>query len=179
MMSPGAHSQTGTPRWWTACIFLVAALLPLSASHAHQQKAAITQIQFNEHSRSLEIMHRFYLHDAEHAVRSLLNPDADIIANVQTRRQFAEYVAERFTLYREDGSPLPLRLVGQEADGQFFWVYQELPVDAPPARLTARHDALRELWPEQTNTVNIQLDGTVRTLTFTGDDRRLTTDSGQ
>lgn len=179
MMSPDTQWQKITTRWRAVIICLMAALLPLSALHAHQQKAAITQIQFNERSRSLEIMHRFYLHDAEHAVRRLLDPDADIISNEQTRRQFAEYVADRFTLYREDGSALPLRRVGQEADGQFFWVYQELPVDAPPARVTARHDALRDLWPEQTNTVNIQLDGTVRTLTFTGDDRLLTTDSGQ
>lgn len=178
MMSPGAFWKNAATRGRALVICLVAALLPLSAVHAHQQKAAITQIQFNERGRSLEIMHRFYLHDAEHAVRRLLDPDADIIGNEQTRRQFAEYVAERFALYREDGSALPLRLVGQEADGQFFWVYQELRVDAPPARVTARHDALRDLWPEQTNTVNIQLDGTIRTLTFTGDDRRLTTDSG-
>ncbi|MEX1199041.1 MAG: DUF6702 family protein [Pseudohongiellaceae bacterium] len=167
------------PRWRLAAALLILVSLPLSTPQAHQQKAAITQIQFNERSGSLEVMHRFYLHDAEHAVRRLLDPAADIIANEQTRQQFAEYVAGKFTLYREDGSPLPLRLLGQEADGQFFWVYQELPVDAPPARVTARHDALRDLWPEQVNTVNIQLDGTIRTLTFTGDDRRLSADSGQ
>lgn len=168
-----------TPRWQALAALLLAALLPLSALQAHQQKAAITQIQFNERSRSLEIMHRFYLHDAEHAVRRLLDPEADIIGSEQSRQQFAEYVAGKFTLYRDDGSPLPLRLLGQEADGQFFWVYQELPVDTPPSRVTARHDALRDLWPEQTNTVNIQLDGTIRTLTFTGNDRRLSVDAGQ
>lgn len=179
MMVRGNPVHRATPRWRIVGAWLVMVFLPLSTLQAHQQKTAITQIQFNERSRSLEIMHRFYLHDAEHAVRHLLDSDADIIGNEQTRRQFAEYVAERFALYREDGSSLPLRLVGQEADGQFFWVYQELPVDTAPSRVTARHDALRDLWPEQTNTVNIQLDGSIRTLTFTGDDRRLTTASDQ
>jgi len=150
-------------------------MIPLALPQAHQQKAALTRIQYNERTGMLEVMHRFYLHDAEHAVRRLLDPDADIIGNGQTRRQFAGYVAQRFALYRENGSALPLQLAGQETDGQFFWVYQELAVDAPPRTITARHDALRDLWPEQTNTVNIDLDGSIRTLTFTGNDRRLTT----
>lgn len=178
MMAPGVLIQAFTSRYQMAAVLMMA-FLPLSALQAHQQKAAITQIQFNERSQSLEIMHRFYLHDAEHAVRRLLDPAADILTNEQTRQQFAEYIAGKFTMYREDGSPLQLRLLGQEADGQFFWVYQELPVDAPPERVTARHDALRDLWPEQTNTVNIRLDGSIRTLTFSGDDRRLTTGSDQ
>lgn len=156
---------------WAALLIAV----PLSGGlHAHQQKAAITQVGFNERSGNLEIMHRFSLHDAEHAVRALFDGSADIIGSEQTRQQFADYIRDTFALYRTDGSELPLRSVGHEIEGTFFWVYQELPVDAPPLELRARHDALRELWPEQTNTVNVQLHGALHTLTFSGATRRLT-----
>lgn len=175
MMVPAALIPRRGHWWPLVAALLACTLLPHAVLQAHQQKVAITQIQFNERSRSLEIMHRFYLHDAEHAVRHVLDPDADIIGNKETQRQFARYVAERFSMYRQDGSRLPLRLLGQETDGQFFWVYQELAVDAPPSQVTARHDAMRDLWPEQINTVNVDLDGTIRTLTFTGSDRRLST----
>ena len=35
---------------------------------AHQQKIAITTVLFNPRTENIEIMHRFNLHDAEHAV---------------------------------------------------------------------------------------------------------------
>ncbi|MGM0633913.1 MAG: DUF6702 family protein [Pseudomonadota bacterium] len=160
-------------------VLVLLLMVPFAMPQAHQQKAALTQIQYNERSGMLEIMHRFYLHDAEHAVRRLLDPEADIIHDDRSRRQFAEYVTQRFALYRGNGSALPLSLVGQELDGQFFWVYQELAVDTPPKTVTARHDALRDLWSDQTNTVNIHLDGSIQTLTFSGNDRRLTTGPSQ
>lgn len=36
---------------------------------AHQIKAAITTVLFNQRTENIEVMHRFNLHDAEHAVK--------------------------------------------------------------------------------------------------------------
>ncbi|MBN7828151.1 hypothetical protein J0A66_23230, partial [Bowmanella dokdonensis] len=87
-------------------------------------------------------MHRFYLHDAEHAVKEIFGKEADIIGSEQTQRQFAEYVAERFALMR-DGQALPLGAVGFETEGKFFWVYQETPTPVTLEALSVKHNALR------------------------------------
>ncbi len=164
---------TGAP---TAVPTAVQMMIPASLStsvHAHQQKAAITRVVFNERTGTLEVMHRFYLHDAEHAVRQLIDSDADIIGNEQTRGQFAEYVQQQFSLTSASGEALVLSPVGHEIDGNFFWVYQERTLPANVTLLQVIHNALREVWPDQINTVNVERGGSVTTLTFQGSDEQL------
>ena len=143
------------------------ALLLLSANaFSHQQKAAITTVLFNPRTENIEVMHRFNLHDAEHAVRSLFDKTADILDDSLTQAEFANYVVERFALLNAQGQSLPLKLVGYETEGKHFWVYQE--TTTPPALegLSIQHDVLRDLWPAQVNTLNVEGKGQVKTLTF-------------
>jgi len=149
-------------------LLALAGLLVGSMALAHQQQAALTRVLFNARSGNLEVMHRFVLHDAEHAVRALFEPEADLLASAAAREQFAGYVQERFSLLGSAGNPLPLQYVGQEIDGPFLWVYQEMPIPAELSSLGVIHDALRELWPQQNNLVNIERDGRVQTLNFNG-----------
>ena len=66
--------------------------------YAHQQKAAITKVLFNKNTGNLEVMHRFFLHDTEHAVQALFDRSADILNSEKTQQQFADYVVDRPTL---------------------------------------------------------------------------------
>jgi hypothetical protein len=134
---------------------------------AHQQKSAISTVLFNPRTENIEIMHRFRVHDAEHAVREILGKDADIIDSKKTQEQFGEYVNQRFSLFGSDEQLLPLKMVGVELDGKFFWVYQETTQPTKMDNMTIRHDALRDLWPEQVNTINVEGKGKLQTLTFT------------
>jgi len=142
---------------------------------AHQQKAAITKVLFNPRTGNIEVMHRFYMHDAEHAVRQIFGKDADIIGSAETQSVFADYVSERFALTSGETS-LPLSPVGFEIERVFFWVYQETPMVSGIDDLTIKHDALRDVWPHQINTVNIEGLGDVKTATFDGSAEILTLD---
>ena len=133
---------------------------------AHQQKAAETTVLFNKNSGQLEIMHRFYLHDTEHAVQALFDKNADILDSDKTQQQFADYVAKQFLARTLGDKALPLNSVGYEVEGKFFWVYQDT---APPKGLKGiklYNGTLRDLWPMQINMVNIEGKGQVRTLYF-------------
>lgn len=136
------------------------------AVHAHQQKIAISTILFNPSTLNIEVMHRFNMHDAEHAVREIFGKDADIIDSATTQQQFSEYVKQRFAMHDQAGETLPLTLVGHELDGKHFWVYQETAQPTKLQNLTVRHNALRDLWPSQVNTINIEGKGELQTLTF-------------
>ncbi|MCB1665407.1 MAG: hypothetical protein KDI28_06475 [Pseudomonadales bacterium] len=139
-----------------------------TSAFAHQKKEAITEILFNTRSGNLEVMHRYLMHDAEHAVRVLVDPDADIIASEEARQAFAQYATERFALLGDDGDTLKLQFVGQEVDGVFLWVYQEMPLPTELHTLGVIDNVLRELWPEQNNLVNIERDGNIQSLNFNG-----------
>jgi Domain of unknown function (DUF6702) len=147
--------------------FLVLILLVMaSVTFAHQQKAAETTVLFNKRSEQLEVSHRFYLHDTEHAVQSLFNKKADILNLESTQQQFAHYVAKQFLVHTLTGENLPLTNVGYEVEGKFFWVYQETAVPKELSGVKLFNGALRELWPTQINMVNIEGKGTIRTLYF-------------
>lgn len=147
-----------------------------SAALAHELKTAISTVSYNERSGNIEIMHRFYVHDAEHAVKQLFNKSADLINDTQTQQTFSQYVSERFALRSVTGENLPLTLVGGQLEGRFFWVYQELPAQGLPSPLQVKHNSLQHLWPAQVNHVNIERSGQVQTLTFTYDSGWLQSD---
>lgn len=145
---------------------LLLAVFSLSA-YGHQQKTAISTVLFNPRTENIEIMHRFRVHDAEHAVKEIFGKEADIIGSEVTQNQFSDYVSQRFNLFDSQQQPLGLKAVGYELDGKFFWVYQETQQPTKVDNLSIRHDALRDLWPEQTNTINVEGKGQLQTLTFT------------
>lgn len=146
--------------------------LALSTLWAHQKKTAITTILFNERTGNIEIMHRFLIHDAEHAVKRIggdsLGGQANIIASENTRQAFSQYVSERFSILDLQGELLELILLGSEIDGGSIWVYQETPIPAELQFMTIRQNALRDIWREQVNRVNIERNKVTETLIFQG-----------
>lgn len=156
-------------------LFLVLSfLIEANIAFAHQQKAAESTVLFNQRSGQLEIMHRFYLHDTEHAVQVLFDKHADIFDSNKTQQQFADYVANQFLARKLDNSPLSLNDVGYEIDGKFFWVYQEATLMTELKGIKLYNGTLRELWPTQVNMVNIEGKGKVRTLNFRDNEDWLT-----
>jgi hypothetical protein len=147
-------------------IFVFANTFWTSHSSAHQQKAAISSVLFNPRTSNIEISHRFYLHDAEHAIKKIFGGDADIYQSIESQQKFANYVTERFAMFDNQENAVTLSSVGFELEGKFFWVYQETAQPPTLEGLTIAHHALRDIWPEQVNTINIEGKGDIQTLTF-------------
>jgi hypothetical protein len=62
-------------------------------------------------------------------------------------------------------------LVGFEIEGNTFWVYQEAPINDDVRQLDVAHKALQEIWPKQTNLVNFEGFGELRSLRFVKQDK--------
>ena len=153
---------------------LLVALLLVTPLAAHQQKESITRVLFNPRTGNIEVMHRFLLHDAEHASRKLFGRGADLLSNSDDRDRFEDYVHTRFSLKDQHGATIVLTPVGNEIDDRFLWVYAEAPVPDELTALTVSHDALRDVWPEQVNLVNVERDKKVQSATFNGAHREIT-----
>jgi hypothetical protein len=141
---------------------------------AHQLQAALTTVLFNERTGRIEVMHRFFAHDAETLLGELIGPGTDILDSSEDQLRFGIYVHDRFRLYDAAGKSIELTLKGAELEGDFLWVYQAAPIPDPPLTgLQIEHPALRELWEAQVNTVNIERRGDIQTLTFAPGTKRL------
>ena len=146
---------------------LLTCLLTLSSmlgvSYAHQQKEAYITLLFNERTSNIEVSHRFLLHDAEHGLALILKGAGDLTSDEITQQRFADYVQQNFSLRNADDKALSLTTVGHEVEGKYFWVYQEL--STPETNeLKLKHTALHELWPTQTNHINVEKGGWVKSV---------------
>ena len=156
-----------------AVTLTIALLLCTAASptHAHRMHASITTVLFNDRTERIEVMHRFYLHDAEHAAGELFGRPADLFDSTEDRQRFAIHVHEGFSLRSPEDAPLSLQLVGSEIEGDSLWIYQAHAYpDIPLTGLTVSQPALQDIWPDQVNTVNVERHGTTATLTFRSGD---------
>ena len=153
-------------------------LLVISTGEAHQQKTAVTRILFNENTGNIEVMHRFFIHDAEHAAGLIFGERQMLAESRESRELFSSYVINRFSIeasFREGNSEvLGLSYVGEEVDGQFLWVYQEIPAQDDIMAFTIVNLTLRDVWSDQSNLVNIERDGRIYSLTFDGSAEVLT-----
>ena len=153
-------------------------VLVLSNGEAHQQKNAVTRILFNENTGNIEVMHRFFIHDAEHAAGLIFGERQMLAESRESRELFSSYVINRFSIeasFREGTSEvLGLSYVGEEVDGQFLWVYQEIPAQDDITAFTIVNLSLQDVWSDQSNLVNIERDGRIYSLTFDGSAEVLT-----
>jgi len=141
----------------------------VASAQAHQQKAAVTSVTWNPRSGMIEIVHRFYLHDAEHAMQMLHSPGANIVADEDVQQAFAEYVAERFTMTPVGADSIAARLVGFELERAYIFVYEEAPYTPDDLnQLSVGFSALHDIWPDQSNLVNIEIGPCVKTVIFDG-----------
>ncbi|MFC7290707.1 DUF6702 family protein [Hirschia litorea] len=155
-------------RLMSCAVLAYLVLLGQGMSHAHPQKAAIATIEPNARTGVIEIVHRFSQHDAEHAAHMLGRSAESIISDPEVQQEFARYVISSFSIETLNGDEITLEEVGYEFDRGYIWVYQEAPLLSEVKGLTVRYSALQDIWPDQTNTVNVKLDGNVKTLSFTG-----------
>ncbi len=163
-------AMRGRPRTAVLALLTLLFFLVPSLSAAHQQKTAVTRILFNDSTGNIEVMHRFFIHDAEHAAGVVFGEAQNLMESADSRKLFGNYVMNRFAVAAEDSrgeiTELNLQYVGEEIDGQFLWVYQETVQLQDIKALSVVHIALRDVWPDQANLVNVLRDGQIHSLSF-------------
>jgi hypothetical protein len=167
-----AKLSTSTRDWCNIAPILsgFAFLLMVSGSFAHEQKTAVTRILFNPVSENIEVMHRFLVHDAEHAAGKVFGVGQNLLESAESRELFSSYVINRFSIEAElstgEAIEIELDYVGAEVEGQFLWVYQEASNIDSIASFTMVNMALRDVWPDQSNLVNVEREGEVYSVLF-------------
>lgn len=148
------------------CTFFGLVMLP---AQAHQKNHALTTIIAKPANQGLEVMHRFYIHDIEFVVKKHHKNTTDFTHDNNAQQFFVQHVIDTFNLRFNNKEPLLLSNIGYEIEGKFFWVYQEVnrPVDI--TQLEIRYATLTDMFPEQQNLVNMDVDGKTKSISFDKD----------
>ena len=156
---------------WSALATALLSLALATTLLAHQMQVAISTVTFKQNATTIEVIHRFYTHDAEHAMSELNSRRVDIIMYEEIQQQFGQHVVDNFQLLDQHKKVVPLSLVGVELEGHFIWVYQEAELSAAIDKLVVINSSLLDLVPGQVNTVNVECGDQLSSLTTTGDIR--------
>ncbi|VXC59777.1 DUF6702 family protein [Massilia sp. 9I] len=147
--------------WLAAALLLVSA-----AASAHRFHMGITELAFNQRTKSTEIIHTYMAHDIEDLLMNLYGRQFDL-GDPEDQAVLRKYVEGRFWLQGQDKARLPVRWVGMTVDSHSVVIFQELE-NAPLSKTVVIHQGvLIDFLPEQVNTVNLNNAGAVRSLTFT------------
>lgn len=132
---------------------------------AHRFQMGIAEISHNAGTGSIEVVHTYMGHDIEALVTTLARRQADL-GQAADEALVRAYLDERFYLVGQDGKRLPLKWIGMTANVDSVVIYQEL--EKTPLSQVARihHAVLTDFLPRQANTVNVLVDGAVRSLFF-------------
>ncbi len=146
---------------------LVMCLLWGSASSGlfarHPIHASITTVDLNAKTRSLEISCKIFADDLEEAIRKSTGVQLYIGSakenKTQTATKIEEYLRNHFRI-EADGKPLPRwTFVGRELEGDAVWCYLEVPNVPALKRLLLSNTVLTDVHDDQTNLVNVTING--------------------
>jgi len=133
---------------------------------AHSFHAGLTDISYNARTGSTEVVHTYMTHDVEALLANLYGRAFDL-SDPDDQAALRKYVEKQFWLSDKDGKRLALNWVGLQADTDSVVVFQEAPQTAS-GKVARVHDAvLSDFLPDQQNTVNLTVDGKLRTFGFT------------
>lgn len=145
--------------------FLSVALV-ISPAQAHEKNHALTTIVVKSNGASVEIMHRFYVHDVESVVKKLLKKNIDFVSDKEAQQFFGDYLKANFSMRLKEKQPITLDYVGHEVDGRYFWIYQEITSEIDVYGLEVQHKVLTDHLPSQHNLVNLEVEGMTKSLSF-------------
>lgn len=149
---------------------LLVVLVAVSAlAHAHRFHAGITDISMNPNSGNTEIVHTFMAHDVEAILENLYQRQFDL-SDPEDVQVFKKYFEKQFMLSDQQGV-LPLKWVGLKVDPNSVIIFQELEQRALPEQVLIRQAVLTDFLSDQVNTLNINKNGVIQTLTFTRNKR--------
>ncbi len=160
-MAPVVPRRAGRRRF-----LLAAGLLGLRhEAQAHDFHAALCDIQFNARSGNTEIVQSYPMHDIE-AAFWLMNGRHFDAAKPADEAALRAYFDKTFVIELAGPARQPIRWVGIAVDADTLTVYQELVKTRLPAASRLRVSVMQDFFPDYVSTVNLRLDGPVRTLLF-------------
>jgi hypothetical protein len=152
-------------RFMMQCAGAAALAGACALAYAHRFHAGITDISFNERSGSTEIVHTYMAHDVEALLTNLYQRQFDL-SDPDDQAVLRKYVEKQFWLADRDKRRLPLNWVGMTVDSESVTVFQEAP-QTPASKVELIHDeVLIDFLPDQMNTVNLTVAGSIRTFGF-------------
>lgn len=146
---------------------LYSTILTLAA--LHPVHISVTDIEFDEKEKSLEIMSRVFMDDLEKTMRDRYqSPELDIL-NPKVRTiddMMREYFTEKMKISL-DGKAQKINYLGHETDGEAFVFYIEVTGVRKWKEIQVTNTTIMETHDDQSNLVHVNVRGKLKSMRLT------------
>lgn len=132
---------------------------------AHRFHIGLAEISFNPKTGSVEVVHTYMAHDIEPLLATLGGRDLEL-GSPEAEALLRKYTEARFYLLGAGKARLPLKWVGMTVNVESVVIYQELAASSIHQVERVHEEVLTDLLPRQANTVNVHLDGQLKSYEF-------------
>jgi pimeloyl-ACP methyl ester carboxylesterase len=149
-----------------ALLALLAAPLPTLAHEVHQ---SMTVADFDEPSRTLQVMIRLESDGLEEYLESVIKEPV-IVENPDVERHVAQMVGAALRIANPDNTIRFPEWVGMENEAPWTYVYVQFPIPRKTEGLRLSNAIYFDHAEDQVNIVNVQVEGATKTLRFHRED---------
>lgn len=140
------------------------------AFYLHPIHVSVTEIEFDEKEKALEIMMRAFIDDLELTLRNKLNqPELDILDpknGLTIDQMMGDYLNDHFKISL-DNKPQKINYLGHEREGDAFIFYIEVSNVKRFKTIRILNDIITETHDDQSNLVHVTVRDKVRSLRLT------------
>jgi len=142
--------------------FLISITSLLFANHKFY--SSITQIEYNQKTKTFEIIIRVFADDLEKAIQESGSKEYRISKDVN-QDLMKKYVNSHF-VFKTYNKALPNKFIGTEQDKDIQILYLEIPANQKSKSFTIKNSMLIDLFNSQVNIMNLNFRGEKQTFIF-------------
>ncbi len=139
----------------------------------HPIHVSVTEIEYNEKNKSLEIISRLFIDDLELSVRKQLNDEYLDILKPGNNRTTDELVSEYLKLHfvvKLDGKAAKVNYIAHEIDGLAMICYLEIEGVRKFKTIEVTNSIIQEMHADQSNLVHVTYLGPIKSMRLTRDE---------
>lgn len=136
----------------------------------HPIHVSVTEIEYNEKNKSLEIISRIFIDDLELSIRSRKGDEnLDLMhpaAGITTDQLVSEYLQEHIRI-KIDGKPAKTRYLAHEVDDLALVCYIEIEGVKKLKSVEVTNSVIQETHDDQSNLVHVTYKGPIKSMRLT------------
>ncbi|MTI32193.1 hypothetical protein E1171_15355 [Cytophagales bacterium RKSG123] len=132
----------------------------------HPFHVSVSDMQYNEKSKSIEITHKIFVDDLEEALKDYSGEKIDLAGeeNLEKNQELiSNYLNEKFHI-SINGKTVKGTYIGQEEDNGSVWCYVELKNIRKIKEVRVTDKILVDFYEDQTNLVHLKYHGELKSL---------------
>src|SRR5688572_24377124 len=136
----------------------------------HPMHVSVTEIEFNEKKKTLQIMTRLFIDDAELTMSNhFKQPQLDILnpkGGLTVDQMMTEYMKAHFAIALDNKNQV-VNYLGHEKEGDVFILYLEVTNVKKWKAIQVSNDVFMETHDDQSNLVHVTVRGQVKSMRLT------------